>query len=414
MKTEQNVLPKRPLWARPDLRHFIHFACNINGCLLGFGYRIRLHLRLHSNLPKGTITTVMKKYNFYAGPAILADSVLQKASQAALNYNDSGLSLLEVSHRSKPVVAIMEEAVSIVKELLDLDDKWEVLFLTGGASSQFFESAQNLLKEGESASFIDTGGWSAKAIKEAKRFGGVNVLASSKEEKYNHIPKNVTVPEGDRYLHITSNNTVAGTQYQDFPETNVPLVCDMSSEIFSRPLDMSKFGMIYAGAQKNLGPAGVTLVIINKDFLGEKRDDLPTMTNYHTHIEKASAFNTPPVFQIYVCLESMRWVKANGGTKGMQIHNETKAQLLYDEIDRNPLFKGAAAKEDRSLMNVTFVPTNEAHQDAFLEACEAANCIGLKGHRSVGGFRASIYNAMPKEGVETLVQVMRDFEAKMA
>jgi len=356
----------------------------------------------------------MKKYNFYAGPAILADSVLKKASQAALNYDDSGLSLLEVSHRSKPVVAIMEEAVSLVKELLELDDKWEVLFLTGGASSQFFESAQNLLKEGQSASYIDTGAWSAKAIKEAKRFGKINVVASSKEKNYNYIPKGFDIPSGDRYVHITSNNTIFGTQFHSFPDSDVPLVCDASSDIFSRPLDMSKFGIIYAGAQKNLGPAGVTLVIINKDFLGEKRDDMPSMINYHTHIEKESAFNTPPVFQIYVCMESLKWVKEQGGLKAMQARNDAKAQLLYSEIDRNPLFEGTAAREDRSLMNVTFVTKNEAHADSFLASCEAANCIGLKGHRSVGGFRASIYNAMPKEGVEALVQVMKDFEAKMA
>jgi len=215
-------------------------------------------------------------------------------------------------------------------------------------------------------------------------------------------------------VHITSNNTIFGTQFQEFPDTNVPFVCDASSDIFSRPLDISRFGMIYAGAQKNLGPAGVTLVIINKEFLGDKRDDLPSMTNYYTHIEKASAFNTPPVFQIYVCLESLRWVKSQGGLTAMQAHNEAKAKVLYDEIDRNPLFEGTAAKEDRSLMNVTFVAKDDSHQEAFLAACEAANCIGLKGHRSVGGFRASIYNAMPKEGVERLVQVMKDFEAANA
>lgn len=356
----------------------------------------------------------MKKYNFYAGPAVLADSVLQKASQAALNYNNSGLSLLEVSHRSKPVIAIMEETVSLVKELMGLDDKWEVLFLTGGASSQFFETAQNLLKEGQSASYIDTGSWSSKAIKEAKRFGTINVVASSKDKNYNYIPKGIKIPAGDRYVHVTSNNTIFGTQFQEFPDTDIPIVCDASSDIFSRPLDMSKFGMIYAGAQKNLGPAGVTLVIINKDFLGEKRDDMPAMTNYHTHIEKESAFNTPPVYQIYVCMESLRWVKEQGGLKAMQVHNEAKAKLLYDEIDRNPLFEGTVVKQDRSMMNVTFVSKDPAQEAAFLSACDAANCIGLKGHRSVGGYRASIYNAMSVEGVQALVQVMKDFESKMA
>ena len=356
----------------------------------------------------------MKKYNFYAGPAILADEVLQKASQAALNYNDSGLSLLEVSHRSAAVVEIMKEAVSLVKELLDLDEEWEVLFLTGGASSQFFESAQNLLQEGQSASYLDTGAWSTKAIKEAKRFGTINVVASSKDQNYNYVPKDFEVDAEDRYLHVTSNNTIFGTQLHKFPETNVPLVCDASSDIFSRPLDMSKFGIIYAGAQKNLGPAGVTLVIVNKSFLGEKRDDLPSMVNYYTHIEKESAFNTPPVFQIYVCLESLRWVKAQGGVAAMQTHNEQKAKLLYDEIDRNSLFEGTAAKEDRSLMNVTFVATKPELEAHFFDLCKEAGCVGVKGHRSVGGFRASIYNAMSYESVEVLVNLMKKFEEKYA
>ncbi|MBT8218848.1 MAG: 3-phosphoserine/phosphohydroxythreonine transaminase [Bacteroidia bacterium] len=354
----------------------------------------------------------MKKYNFYAGPAILSETVIRKASEAALEYEGTGLSLLEISHRSKELVAMMEETESLVKELLGLDDDWAVLFLTGGASSQFFESAQNLLNEGEFANYVDTGTWSTKAIKEAKRFGEINVIASSKDQNYSYIPKGYDNPQGARYLHITSNNTIFGTQFHSFPDSDSPIVCDMSSDIFCRPIDPGKFGMIYAGAQKNLGPAGVTLVLIRKSFLGDKRSDMPTITNYHTHIEKSSAFNTPPVFQIYVCLESLKWLKSMGGVEGMQKHNEAKAKILYDEIDRNSLFEGTAAKEDRSLMNVTFVSKDESHQTEFLAACEAAGCVGLKGHRSVGGFRASIYNAMPKEGIEVLVQIMKEFENK--
>lgn len=355
----------------------------------------------------------MKKYNFYAGPAILADEVIRKASEAALDYNGIGLSLLEISHRSKEVIAIMEEAEMLVREILELDDDWGVLFVSGGASSQFNESAQNLLGQGQLAHYVDTGAWSSKAIKEAKRFGDINVIASSKDKNYSYIPKGYEIPEGARYIHVTSNNTIFGTQHHDFPESNTPIVCDMSSDIFSRSLDMNKFGMIYAGAQKNLGPAGVTLVLIRKSFLGEKRSGIPTILDYHTHIEKASAFNTPPVFQIYVCLESLRWLKNLGGISAIQKINTDKSQLLYNEIDRNPLFEGTASEDDRSMMNVTFVSKNEIHDSLFLEACDSANCIGLKGHRSVGGFRASIYNAMPMEGIERLIEVMQNFEHKM-
>lgn len=355
----------------------------------------------------------MKKYNFYAGPAILADSVLEKASQAAIEYNGIGLSLLEISHRSAEVKAIMADAEQTVRDLYGLNDDWAVLFLTGGASSQFFETAQNFLRPGDAVNFIDTGAWSKKAIKEAQRYGTVNIVASSGDKNYNYIPKGFDIPSDARYTHITSNNTIFGTQFHELPDTSTPFVSDQSSDIFCRPIDISKYGMIYAGAQKNLGPAGVTLAIVNKAFLGEKRDDLPTMTNYHTHIEKESAFNTPPVFQIYVCLESMKWVQSQGGVAAMETKNKDKAQLLYNEIDRNGLFQGTAAVEDRSLMNVCFVSKDESHQAPFLDACNEAGLIGLKGHRSVGGFRASIYNAMPRAGVELLVQVMKDFESKM-
>ena len=356
----------------------------------------------------------MKKHNFYAGPAILPASVMAEAAKAVVDFEGIGLSILEISHRSKEVVAVLDEAQSLVKELLSLSDDYAVLFLTGGASTQFFTVAHNLLTADKKAAYVDTGSWSTKAIKEAKAFGQIEVLASSKDKNFSYIPKGYDIPSDLTYLHITSNNTIFGTQMQQFPDTQVPLVCDMSSDIFSRPLDTERFGVIYAGAQKNLGPAGVTLAIIRKDILEMTQRELPTMLNYNTHFQKNSSFNTPPVFPIYVSMLTLRWLKANGGLAAMQAKNEDKAGLLYNEIDTNPLFKGVAAKEDRSLMNVTFVMTEgkEDLAEEFLADCTAAGCIGVKGHRSVGGFRASIYNAMPKEGVETLVGVMKAFAAK--
>jgi len=356
----------------------------------------------------------MKKHNFYAGPAILPASVMAEAAKAVVDFEGIGLSILEISHRSKEVVAVLEEAQSLVKELLGLSDDYAVLFLTGGASTQFFTVAHNLLTAGKKAAYVDTGSWSTKAIKEAKAFGQIDVLASSKDKNFSYIPKKYDIPSDLTYLHITSNNTIFGTQMQEFPDTQVPLVCDMSSDIFSRPLDTERFGIIYAGAQKNLGPAGVTLAIIRKDILDMTQRELPTMLNYNTHFQKNSSFNTPPVFPIYVSMLTLRWLKANGGLAAMQAKNEDKAGLLYNEIDSNSLFKGVAAEEDRSLMNVTFVMAEgkEDLAEEFLADCTAAGCIGVKGHRSVGGFRASIYNAMPKEGVETLVGVMKAFAAK--
>jgi len=353
----------------------------------------------------------MTKYNFYAGPAILPKEVMAKAADSVRDLDGMGLSILEISHRSKEITAIMENAVSHVKELLGIGDGFEVLFLQGGASSQFYITAMNMLGAFETAGFVDTGAWSKKAITEQMAFGHVNVLASSKDKNYNYIPKGYDIPDDLKYLHVTSNNTIFGTQFQEFPDTKVPLVCDASSDIFSRPLDMSKFGIVYAGAQKNLGPSGVTLVIINKEFMKNQAREMPTMLNYNTHIKKASAFNTPPVFPIYVSMLTLEWIKANGGLAAMEKRNAEKAKLLYDEIDRNSMFEGTAATEDRSLMNVCFLPVNEDHTAAFLDKCAAAGCIGVKGHRSVGGFRASIYNAMPIEGVQTLVGVMKDFES---
>lgn len=354
----------------------------------------------------------MKKHNFYAGPAILAEEVKIEASKAALDYQGIGLSLMELSHRSAEVTAIMDEATSLVKELLNIPEGYHILFLQGGASLQFYMTALNLLDSSGTASYIDTGSWSTKSIKEAKRCGNVEVVASSKDKNYNYIPKNVPVSENSSYLHITTNNTIFGTQYQEMPDYPVPLVADMSSDIFSRPFDVSKFDVIYAGAQKNLGPAGCTLVIVREGALGKVSRELPSMLDYKIHIGKGSLFNTGPVFPIYVSLLTLRWLKKNGGVDGMVQRNTAKAQALYDEIDRNSLFYGTAEKEDRSKMNVCFLLHDNSLADEFLKDCQAANIVGVKGHRSVGGFRASIYNAMEKESVDHLIGVMREFEKR--
>jgi phosphoserine aminotransferase len=351
----------------------------------------------------------MKAHNFYAGPAILPQEVLIEASSSALRYHD-GLSVMEMSHRSKPLAAIFEEAERLVGELLGVPDDYKVLFLTGGASSQFYMVPMNILGKDDTVGFIDTGTWSTKAIKEAKVFGNVNVLASSKEKNFNYIPKDYTTPDGLKYLHVTSNNTIYGTQMQRFNNDGAPLVCDMSSDIFSRKLDVSKFDVIYAGAQKNLGPSGVTLCIIKKDIVGKVERQIPTMLNYQTHIDKNSMFNTPPTFPVYVCLLTLRWLVKNGGIAGAEKRNQAKADLLYGEIDRNPLFKGTAAVEDRSKMNVCFLLNDDSKNEAFLAEAAKANCIGLKGHRSVGGFRASTYNAMDIDSVQVLVDLMQNFE----
>jgi len=354
----------------------------------------------------------MKKHNFSAGPAILPQTVFEQAAEAAKDYNHIGLSLMEISHRSPEFTAILEEAQVLVRDLLGVSEEYAVLFLQGGASSQFFMTAMNLLPEQGKAGYVDTGSWSAKAIKEAQAFGAVEVLASSKEQNYTHIPKGYDIPEDLQYLHLTSNNTIFGTQYQAFPETPVRLVADMSSDIFSKPIDIDRFDLIYAGAQKNMGPAGVTLLIVRKDALGKVQRHIPTMLDYRTHIKKNSAFNTPPVFPIYVSMLTLRWVKAQGGVEAMQKRNAEKAKLMYDTIDQNPLFTGTVTDPaDRSVMNATFLlqPGKEELNDAFLAACKEANCNGVKGHRSVGGFRASMYNAMDIESVKVLTEVMEDF-----
>ena len=356
----------------------------------------------------------MKKHNFSAGPAILPDTVIQKAAAAVQDLNGIGLSILEISHRSPEFVKILENAVQLVKDTFSLPDDYEVLFLTGGASSQFFMTAMNLLDSSKKAYYIDTGSWSTKAIKEAQHFGAIEVLASSKDKNYAYIPEIGAIPSDGQYLHITSNNTIFGTQYHEWPETDMPIVCDMSSDIFSRAVPVERFGLIYAGAQKNLGPAGTTLVIVRKDLLGQVERSIPTMLDYQTHIKKNSAFNTPPVFPIYVCMLTLEWIKAQGGLAEVEKMNQDKASLLYQEIDSNPLFNGVAAEKDRSLMNATFVLKDDSLNDAFLQALNEANCSGVKGHRSVGGFRASIYNAMPKSSIEVLIQVMQDFANKHA
>lgn len=351
------------------------------------------------------------KYNFSAGPAILPKEVFAKAAEAVSNYNNIGLSLLELSHRGPEFTAIMEEAVQLPLELLGLDDSYQCLYLTGGASSQFFMTAMNFLNKDYTGYYLDTGTWSAKAIKEAKLYGPVEILSSSKDDGYKHIPKGFSVPQGNGFLHYTSNNTIFGTQYHFTPKhEGKDLICDMSSDIFSRPLEHKDYGIIYAGAQKNLGPAGTTLVIIKKALLEKVNDGLTSMLNYNTHVSKNSSFNTPPVFPIYVSLLTLKWIKEQGGLSIMEQRNTEKAKTLYSEIDRNSLFTGYANEADRSIMNATFNLKDNALESSFMKSCTDAGIVGIKGHRSVGGFRASIYNAMNIEGINKLVEVMQEFE----
>ncbi len=354
----------------------------------------------------------MKKFNFSAGPAILPKEVMAEASESVVDFGGLGFSILEISHRSKEFVAVMEEAQSLAKELLGVGDNYDVLFLQGGASTQFVMAAMNFLGDNEKAGYVDTGSWSTKAIKEAKRYGETIVLASSKDKNFNYIPKGYDIPDELKYVHITSNNTIFGTEYHALPDTKVPFVADMSSNIFSKPVDVDRYGMIYAGAQKNMGPAGTTLVILSKDMMAGQSREVPTMLDYQTHIGKSSMFNTPPVFAIYVSMLTMRWVKAQGGVNAMKTINEEKANLLYNTLDNSDLFYSPVDKEDRSLMNVTFLIKNTDLEQSFIDAAAAAGCMSIKGHRSVGGFRASIYNAMPLEGVSTLCDVIKSFEAK--
>ena len=350
----------------------------------------------------------MKKHNFSAGPSILAPEVFQKASQALLDFEGTGLSVIEISHRSPEFVRVIEHARALALEIAGLDNSYETLFLQGGASMQFLMVPYNLLET--KAAYIDTGTWANKAQKEAALFGNAEVIASSKADGYKYIPKNVSVPTDANYLHITTNNTIYGTEFHSLPQTDVPLVADMSSDIFSRPLDYKQFSLIYAGSQKNLGASGSTLVIVKKDILGKVSRKLPSMMDYQLHIKNDSMFNTPSTFAVYVNLLVLEWIQAQGGLQALGKRNQAKADLLYGEIDRNPLVVGYANKEDRSLMNVVFNLTDESTKERFDTLCKEANISGIKGHRSVGGYRASIYNALPLESVQVLVDVLKEFE----
>jgi len=351
-------------------------------------------------------------HNFNAGPSVLPQSVLQEASKAILNFNNSGLSILEIGHRTPLFESVMNEAISLIKELMNLDEDHEVLFMHGGATVQFMEVPMNLLNENETAAYADTGVWSTKAIKEAKLFGKVNVVCSSKERNYNFIPKNFTVPEDSAYFHITTNNTIYGTQWHEIPKVNMPVVADMSSDILSRKIDFNSFGLIFAGAQKNMGAAGTNLVVINKNILGKLNRPIPAIMDYRNHIDAKSMLNTPPVFAIYASMLTLRWLKENGGVEAMEKLNNEKSQLLYDAIDDSKIFKGTVAKEDRSKMNVCFVMEDSEKEKAFLDFAKQNNIYGIKGHRSVGGFRASLYNALPLSSVQYLVEKMHEFEKK--
>ncbi len=352
----------------------------------------------------------MKKHNFYAGPSILPDYTIENTADAVRNFAGTGLSVMEISHRSKEFVAVMEEAQALFKELLNIPDGYSVLFLGGGASTQFAMVPFNLLNK--KAAYLNTGAWAKKAIKEAQLFGEVEVVASSEDKNFSYIPKDFTIPEDADYFHITTNNTIYGTEIREDIDSPVPLVADMSSDILSRPVDVSKYAVIYGGAQKNLAPAGVTFVIIRSDILGKVDRKIPTMLNYQTHIDKGSMFNTPPVLPVFAALQTLKWIKNKGGVEEINKINVKKAEMLYDEIDRNKLFKGTVAKEDRSIMNVCFVMNDgyEEKEKAFLDFATERGMIGIKGHRSVGGFRASTYNALPVESVEALIQAMQDFE----
>ena len=353
----------------------------------------------------------MKKHNFSAGPCILPQDVIQKASESIINFNNNNLSLIEISHRSKPFVEVMEQARNLVKELLEIPKGYSILFLQGGASLEFLMVPLNLMKEkGGKAAYTNTGTWAKKSIEEAKKLGQVIVVGDSSDKNYNYIPDGYTIPSDVDYFHCTSNNTIFGTQMKKFPNVPSLMVSDMSSDIFSRKIDINKFDLIYAGAQKNIGPAGTTLVIVKNDILGKTGRKIPTMLDYNTHISKDSMFNTPPVFSVYVSMLTLQWIKDRGGIDWIEKINNKKSKLLYTEIDRNPLFQGVAKKEDRSNMNVTFTLKDSNLEETFNQMWHGAGVSGIKGHRSVGGYRASIYNAMPLESVQILVDVMKNLE----
>lgn len=360
---------------------------------------------------RGSATVV---HNFNAGPSILPQIVFEEASQAILNFNNTGLSILEIGHRTPIFQEVMDEARALVKELMNLDSDHEVLFLHGGASTQFMQVPMNLLDDKETAAFTDTGVWSTKAIKEAKLFGKVEVVCSSRESNFTYIPKDFAVPNDAKYLHITTNNTIYGTQWQRIPKTSNSLVADMSSDILSRVLDFNSFDLIYAGAQKNVGAAGVNLVVVNKNILGKVKRAIPTILDYRNHIKEGSMLNTPPVFAIYVCMLTLRWLKEQGGVSVIEKRNDEKAALLYKALDENPLFTGTVNKEDRSKMNVCFVMKDPALEQSFLQFTKEQGIVGIKGHRLVGGFRASLYNALPISSVQVLAELMKEFALQHA
>ncbi|MFN0254236.1 3-phosphoserine/phosphohydroxythreonine transaminase [Pedobacter ureilyticus] len=351
------------------------------------------------------------RHNFGAGPCILPQEVFKQASAAVLDFKD-GLSILEISHRSPEFDAVVEETVKLVKELLNVPSGYSVLLLQGGASLQFSMVPQNLLPEGGTAAYLDSGVWASKAIKEVKHFGKANVVASSKDANYTFIPKDYVIPQDSAYFHYTSNNTIYGTELFDLPVTKVPVVCDMSSDIMSREIDVTKYDIIYAGAQKNIGPAGLTVVIIKDEILGKTGRSIPSMLDYKSHIDGGSMYNTPPVFSIYTAMLNLRWLKSKGGVAEMEKENIAKAKALYTEIDRNPLFKGTCAVEDRSRMNICFVTEDPELEKPFAKYADENGFEGLKGHRSVGGFRASMYNALPITSVHALIDLMQSFEEK--
>ena len=354
----------------------------------------------------------MKMYNFNSGPAVVPAEVLQRASDAVLNFNNIGLSILEIGHRSDWFVQVIEEARSLVKEIMKLGDEHEVLFLHGGATTQFMQVPMNLLDADETAAYCDNGIWGAKAIKEAKLFGEVHVACSSKDKNHTYIPKELSIPSNSKYLHFTTNNTVEGTQWHHLPETDTPLIADMSSDIFSREVPFSRFALIYAGAQKNAGAAGVTIVVLKKDMLGKLKRAIPTFLDYRTHIEAKSLLNTPPVFAVYVSLLTLRWIKKEGGLNEMEKRARERAKLFYQTLDKLPAFVGTVNKDDRSLMNAVFVMKNPEHEQLFLDECKQNGMVGVKGHRSIGGLRVSMYNALPLSSVQALCDLMEEFSEK--
>jgi phosphoserine aminotransferase len=351
-------------------------------------------------------------HNFNAGPSILPKEVFETAANAIIDFNGTGLSVLEIGHRTAIFEAVMDEARALAKELMQLDNDHEVLFLHGGATTQFMQVPMNMLNENETAAYTDTGVWAEKAIKEARLFGNVDIVCSSKNENYTHLPKDFSIDPKSKYLHLTSNNTIYGTQWQDYSSfyaQNIPLVADMSSDILSRELDFNRFDIIYAGAQKNIGAAGVNMLVVNKNILGNVSRKIPSIMDYRNHIEAGSMLNTPPVFAVYICMLTLRWLKAQGGVKAIENINSHKASLFYDTLDSLPTFKGTVQKEDRSKMNAVFVLENETLEKEFSDLCKKENMIGVKGHRSVGGFRVSMYNALPLESVKAITDLMKHF-----